>query len=202
MARQPRLHVSHETICNAVYAHPKGELRKSLVACLRQAHNTRPPRPGGEDRRGQISEMVSIHVRPPEVNDRVMRGHWEGDVIKGAGNRSSVGVLAKRTTRPVLLAKMPDATAEPALAAFTAKLHGIAQPLRQSLSCDQVQEMARHRDLACNTNFKVYVCDPYSPWQRMQDADICPARKRCVASFTHPVLSRVRHAHVHRPRSP
>lgn len=162
----PERHVSHETIYNAIYAHPKGELRKALVACLRQARNTRRPRSGGEDRRGQIPEMVSIHVRPPEVNDRVMPGHWEGDLIKGAGNRSSVGVLVERTTRLVLLAKMPDATAESALAAFTAKLNQITQPLRQSLTYDQGREMARHRELARNTNIKVYFCDPHSPWQR------------------------------------
>jgi transposase, IS30 family len=121
---------------------------------------------GGEDRRGQIPEMVSIHVRPPEVNDRVMPGHWEGNLIKGAGNRSSVRVLVERTTRLVMLAKMPDATAESALAAFTAKLNQIAQSLRKSLTYDQGREMARHRELARNTNIKVYFCDPHSPWQR------------------------------------
>src|SRR5258705_4485108 len=73
----------------------------------------------GTDRRGQIPEMVSIHVRPPEVNDRVMPGHWEGDFIKGAGNKSSVGVLVERTSRLVLLARMQDATAASALAGFS-----------------------------------------------------------------------------------
>jgi IS30 family transposase len=73
--------------------------------------------------------MVSIHVRPPEVDDRVMPGHWEGDFIKGAGNQSSVGVLVERTSRLVLLAKMEDATAASALAGFTAKLNSIADSL-------------------------------------------------------------------------
>jgi len=41
--------------------------------------------------------MVSIHVRPPEIEDRLLRGHCEGDFIKGAGNQSSVGVLVERT---------------------------------------------------------------------------------------------------------
>ena len=66
--------------------------------------------------------MLSIHVRPPEVDDRVMPGHWEGDLIKGAGNKSAVGVLVERSSRLVLLARMHDATAESALSAFTAKL--------------------------------------------------------------------------------
>ena len=102
---EPERHVSHETIYNAIYAQPRGELRRQLVACLRRGHSTRMPRTRGDDRRGQIPDMVSIHVRPPEVNDRVMPGHWEGDFIKGAGNKSSVGVLVERTSRLVLLAR-------------------------------------------------------------------------------------------------
>jgi transposase, IS30 family len=107
---EPERHVSHETIYTAIYAQPRGELRRQLIACLRQGKSTRMPRSRGTDRRGRIPEMVSIHVRPPEVDDRVMPGHWEGDFIKGAGNKSSVGVLVERTSRLVLLARMADAT--------------------------------------------------------------------------------------------
>jgi IS30 family transposase len=66
----------------------------------------------------------------------------------------------------VLLARMPDSTAESALAAFTAKLNSIAAPLRQTLTYDQGKEMARHRELARATNIRVYFCDPHSPWQK------------------------------------
>jgi IS30 family transposase len=160
------MHVSHETIYTAIYAHASGELRKQLIACLRQGKSTRRRRSAGEDRRGRIPEMVSIHVRPPEVEDRVMPGHWEGDLIKGAANRSAVGVLVERTTRLVLLAKMDDATAESALKAFSAKLTAIAAPLRQTLTYDQGREMAGHQTLTERTGVKVYFCDPHSPWQR------------------------------------
>jgi IS30 family transposase len=163
---EPERHVSHETIYTAIYAQPRGELRKQLVACLRHGRSTRLPRARGDDRRGQIPDMVSIHVRPPEVDDRVMPGHWEGDFIKGAGNKSSVGVLVERTSRIVLLAKMDDATAASALAGFSAKLNSIAAPLRKSFTYDQGKEMSRHVDLAAQTGVKVYFCDPHSPWQR------------------------------------
>ena len=113
---EPQRHVSHETIYTAIYAQPRGELRRQLIACLRQGRSTRLPRSRGTDRRGQIPDMVSIHVRPPEVDDRLMPGHWEGDFIKGAGNKSSVGVLVERSSRLVLLARMEDATAAAALA--------------------------------------------------------------------------------------
>ena len=72
--------------------------------------------------------MVSIHLRLAEVKDRTLPGPWEGDLIKGAMNRSAIGALVERTTRLVLLARMPNATAESALAAFTAKLNQVAAP--------------------------------------------------------------------------
>jgi IS30 family transposase len=159
-------HVSHETIYTAIYAQPRGELRRQLIACLRQGHGTRMPRTRGVDRRGQIPDMLSIHVRPPEIEDRVMPGHWEGDFIKGAGNQSSVGVLVERSSRLVLLAKMADATAASALAGFAAKLNSIAEPMRHSLTYDQGKEMSRHADLREQTGVNVYFCDPHSPWQR------------------------------------
>ena len=164
--QEPERHVSHETIYTAIYAHPRGELRRQLIALLRQGRSTRKPRSRGTDRRGQIPEMVSIHVRPPEVDDRVMPGHWEGDLIKGAGNKSAVGVLVERSSRLVLLARMEDATAESALAAFTAKLQSIAAPMRKTLTYDQGKEMARHAELSAATGVRVYFCDPHSPWQR------------------------------------
>jgi IS30 family transposase len=95
-----------------------------------------------------------------------MPGHWEGDFIKGAGNKSSVGVLVERTSRLVLLAKMDDTMAASALAGFSAKLNSIAAPMRHSLTYGQRKEMARHAELAARTGVKVYFCDPHSPWQR------------------------------------
>ena len=163
---QHERHVSHETIYTTIYAHPKGELRRELIALLRRRQSKRMPRSRGADRRGQIPDMVSIHVRPPEVNDRAMPGHWEGDLIKGAGNKSAVGVLVERSSRLVLLAKMADATAESALAAFTLKFRSIAEPMRVSLTYDQGKEMMRHKELAAATGLRVYFCDPHSPWQK------------------------------------
>lgn len=160
---------SHETIYNVIYAQPKGELRRELIACLRQAKAKRWARSRGEDRRGQIADLVSIHVRPPEVEDRQFPGHWEGDLIKGKLNASAVGTLVERTTRLLVLVKLPDqnpASAAHVLQAFTDKLIGIAQPMRRTLTYDRGKEMTHHQQLTHNTGMAVYFCDPHSPWQR------------------------------------
>jgi len=120
--------VSHETIYSALYAMPRGELRRELIACLRQGHVNRWPRSRGANRKqaGFISEDVLIHVRPPEVEDRLVPGHWEGDFIKGAANRSAVGTLVERSSRFVLLARMDDCSSLSALNGFTRLLQTIA----------------------------------------------------------------------------
>ena len=166
---QAALRTSHEAIYNVIYAQPRGELKRELVSCLRMARAKRWPRSRGEDRRGQIAELLSIHVRPPEVADRQLPGHWEGDLIKGAKNGSAMGTLVERTTRLLILVKLPHpqpATAAHVLQAFTDKLNAVAQPMRKTLTYDRGTEMAYHAQLTANTGMAVYFCDPHSPWQR------------------------------------
>ena len=161
--------VSHETIYNAIYAMPRGELRKDLIALMRRAQAKRMPRSRGVERRGKIADMLSVHCRPPEANSRLFPGHWESDLIKGKGNASAVGSLVERSSRLLILVQLPGpkpGSAQTVLAAFTEKLRSIAKPMRQSLTHDQGSEMARHKELAANSNIAVYFCDPHSPWQR------------------------------------
>ena len=163
---QPSLQVSHETIYTAIYAMPRGELRTEVIGWLRFGHAKRRPRARGEDRRGKIPGMVSIHDRPPEVEERLIPGHWEGDLIKGAYNRSSVGTLVERTTLFTVLAKMDTASAESAVKGFGQVLNRIEAQKRLSLTYDQGREMAAHAQLTKDTGVKVYFADPHSPWQR------------------------------------
>jgi IS30 family transposase len=163
---EPALNASHETIYHAIYAFPRGAFRRELVSLLRQGRGARKPRTRGEDRRGKLSDMVSIHVRPPEANDRLISGHWEADLIKGAGNRSAVGTLVDRSTLFVMLVKIDGSTAEAALKAYSAAFAPLDEGLRKTLTYDQGKEMALHKKLAEATGIKIYFCDPHSPWQR------------------------------------
>jgi IS30 family transposase len=162
----PALRVSHETIYTALYALPRGQLRADLIACLRQARKSRRPRARGEDRRGGIPNMVSIHDRPAEIDERIVPGHWEGDLIKGARNASSVATLVERTSLFVTLGKMENATADAAVISFSTVLNRIDAQRRLSMTYDQGREMAKHEQLCAATGIKVYFADPHSPWQR------------------------------------
>jgi IS30 family transposase len=163
---QAHLQASHETIYTAIYATPKGALRRELVMLLRHGRGARKPRTRGTDRRGALQDMVSIHVRPPEANDRLLPGHWEGDLIKGAANKSAVGTLVCRKTLFVMIVKMDGATAIAALEGYKRAFSPLDDALRKTLTYDQGKEMALHKKLAESTGLKIYFADPHSPWQR------------------------------------
>ena len=160
------LSVSHEAIYTAIYALPRGELRRELIGCLRQDKPMRGRKAKSSERRGKLSNMTNIKERPEEIEGRLVPGHWEGDLILGAQGASAIGTLVERTTRFVVLVRMPTRKAEMVASAFAGALNAIPAPLRQTLTYDQGKEMAQHESLALNTGMRIFFADPHAPWQR------------------------------------
>ena len=165
-ADDPQMQVSHETIYQSLFVQARGALRKDLAKCLRTGR-TRRRAQGRADGRGKIANMVLISERPAEVEDRAVPGHWEGDLILGAGNRSAIVTLVERQTRYVLLARIGTDKTSPAVCeAIADKIHSLPEHLARSLTWDQGREMAGHAEFSIKTGLPVYFCDPHSPWQR------------------------------------
>jgi IS30 family transposase len=165
----PEMWVSHETIYQSIYVQGRGGLKRELAACLRTGRALRKPRRQGEQRRGRerIKDMVLISERPAEVEDRAVPGHWEGDLILGAENKTAIGTLVERATRFVILLHLPaDHRAETVRDAMVTAMAGLPDFLRQTLTWDQGIEMASHAEIASATDLDIYFCDPASPWQR------------------------------------
>jgi IS30 family transposase len=110
--------------------------------------------------------MTPISLRPPEVAARIVPGHWEGDLIKGAGGRSAIGTLVERTSRYVMLVRLDGCSAQHILEGFSRRLLRIPPDLRRTLTYDQGSEMALHKVLARRLHMDVFFCDAYKPWQR------------------------------------
>jgi IS30 family transposase len=164
------MRVSHETIYQTLYVQGRGELRRELAACLRtgravrRQHRDRSLSSTGS---GKIPAMVNISQRPPEIADRHVPGHWEGDLIIGKNGRSAVGTLVERHTRFVMLLHLPNGrTAEAVRVAMAAKIVELPESLRRSITWDQGSEMAEHAQFSIDTNVEIYFCDPHAPWQR------------------------------------
>jgi len=178
------MRISHEAIYQALFVQGRGALRRELTACLRTGRALRMPR-ARTRRRGKafLSPEIMISQRPDEIANRVVPGHWEGDLIVGLGS-SAIGTLVERTTRFTLLLHLPRMTGHghearvkngPALAghgaeavrvAITRSIITLPEELRRSLTWDQGAEMAQHGRLKIDAGVQVYFCDPHSPWQR------------------------------------
>jgi IS30 family transposase len=162
------MRVSHETIYKTLFVQARGALRKELTSCLRTGRTQRRPHMRTEHSgAGRLQNMVLISERPPEIEDRAVPGHWEGDLIIGKGGRSAIGTLVERSSRYVMLFRLPHGrSAEHVRVALTRQITKLPAELRRTLTWDQGKEMADHVRFSTATNMEVYFCDPHSPWQR------------------------------------
>jgi len=159
--------VSHETIYRSLFVQARGALKKELLSHLRSKRTIRRAKQAGlnGDRRGQITDLVSISQRPAAVEDRAVPGHWEGDLLSGSRN-SYIATLVERHTRYVMLAKIANKDTQTVVAALIKQAKTLPNELYKSLTWDRGKELADHRRFTLATNIDVYFCDPQSPWQR------------------------------------
>lgn len=159
------MRISHEAIYTYLYALPPGTFKREVAWYLRRRHRFRRPRKVRRSSR-PIQDLISIDERPPEVADRTVPGHWEGDLLVGHANASALGTLVERTTRFTLLVPLKAKDAATVRQAFTRELRTVPVQLRRSLTYDQGPEMREHRLLTQHTKMPVYFAHPHCPWER------------------------------------
>jgi IS30 family transposase len=162
------MRVAPETIYQALYVHGRGGLRKELTRHLRSQRKQRRPHTVTARNRvsSSIPDKVMISERPEEIEDRLVPGHWEGDLIMGTNNGSQVATLVERTTGVIMLGQLDNKHAETVAARLAERISTLPDYLRRSITWDQGSEMASHQDFTISTGVKVYFCDPHAPWQR------------------------------------
>lgn len=161
------LHVSHETIYRSLFIQTRGVLKKELQKHLRTQRVFRQSRHSNIRglRRGQIIDGVPIANRSPEVADRAVPGHWEGDLIAGRAN-THIATLVERHSRFTMLVKVTGKDTKTVVTALSTQVRKLPDQLRQSLTWDRGMELADHKTFTLATDTQVYFCDPRSPWQR------------------------------------
>jgi IS30 family transposase len=115
----------------------------------------------------QSTNMKSIRERPSAAESRRQAGHWEGDLIVGAGQRSAIATLVERKTRFTVLVKLAgDHSARTVGDALIAAFAKLPAALRRTLTWDQGNEMVHHERIERATGLGIFFADPHSPWRR------------------------------------
>lgn len=161
------MRVSHETIYKTIYIQTRGALKRELSSHLRTRRPIRKHKNHSVkgQLRSQIRDLVSIHERPPEIEDRAVPGHWEGDLLLGRGV-SQMATVVERASRFTVLVQLDGRDMVTVANALAAKMNLLPAELRRSLTWDRGMELARHSDVTRWTGLEVYFADPRSPWQR------------------------------------
>lgn len=161
------MHVSHEAIYRTLFVQARGVLKKELRRHLRTRRKMRRSKKAttAGQQRGQIVDAVSIVDRPPEAADRAVPGHWEGDLLAGAGN-SHIATLVERRSRFTMLVRVAGKDTQSVVGSLSRQICKLPAELRRTLTWDRGTELARHKEFTVATDVQVYFCDPQSPWQR------------------------------------
>jgi transposase, IS30 family len=165
--RRKAWHVCPETIYEAIY---RGLITAPSPQLLRTARTYRHRRGRGRTKDGALKQLTAIKPisqRPPAAESRRQAGHWEGDLIIGAGQRSAIATLVERKTRYTILVPLPGGHAASRVAdALIATFTTLPARLRRTLTWDQGNEMFQHARIEQSTGLAIYFADPHSPWQR------------------------------------
>lgn len=161
------MQVSHETIYQALYVQTRGNLRADLNQKLSLKRKTRE---GPTTKRASSSpykDAFTIADRPPEVEDRAVPGHWEGDLIVGKDGASAIGTLVERQSRFTILLHLPNGhSADEVAAAMIREMKHLPEHLLQTVTWDRGTELAEYRTIQTALDLSLYFCNPHSPWQR------------------------------------
>jgi transposase, IS30 family len=170
----PCRQLATESIYQAVYDPACRLVRDRRCIPLRTRRRRRKPHRRPDARRpGGLTAMTMIDQRPAVIENRREAGHWEGDLVMGAGNRSAIGTLVERTTRKLMLIHLgQDRSADALRDALITVFGRLPDTLRRSLTWDQGKEMAGHFELTRITGTPVYFCHRASPWERGSNENI------------------------------
>lgn len=155
---------SAEWIYRFVYSEQGQTL--SLRADLRCQKTYRKRGYKTQDRRGQISERRSIHLRGADADNRVRLGDLEGDTIIGAHHKGALLTLVDRKSLYVWVAPLAHRYAKTTADACIQALSGVWV---KTITFDNGKEFAQHRRIEQRTGASVYFADPYHSNQRARN---------------------------------
>jgi len=157
-----QLSVSHERIYQYILEDKMagGDLFKHL-----RGSKKRRNRYGSYKKRNPVAERVFIDERAPAVEKRLIRGHWEVDLIMGKRQRCPMVTLTERKSRFCLIGQVDSKNATSVMQRVIELLLPF-KTLVRTITSDNGKEFAYHKKIAEQLDAKFYFAHPYHSWER------------------------------------
>ncbi len=153
-------HICHETIYQYIYS--KKNKERKLWEYLPRKQKKRRKWKGRKAHRSRIPDRVSIHLRPAEVDNKKVFGHWEGDSIVGKAHKNGIHTQVERKTRYLKAQLIDKVNASCTVKAQSNMYRDLPKEAKKSTTVDNGKEFTKHKQF----DLPVYFADPYSSWQR------------------------------------
>jgi IS30 family transposase len=156
------IQISHECIYQYILKDKRrgGDLYRHL-----RCRKKRKKRYGRPDRRGKISNKISITQRPAVINNRLRVGDWEVDTLFGMGHRHALVTLTERKSRMALLGSVKRRTAQAVSDTVIALLTPVVDRT-YSITSDNGMEFSHHQKISKQLDIDFYFANPYAAWER------------------------------------
>lgn len=138
-----------------------GELRDTLRHFLRIKYRKH----GKNKEPNKLCFQKSITLRPEAATLRSELGHWEGDTVRGSGEKDCLVTLVDRQSRMLLCMKVPNKESGTVRKAVVQLLKQSRLPVR-SVTFDQGAEFSEGPAMEQELNTDIFFAHPKSPWER------------------------------------
>lgn len=139
----PGVSISHEAIYQYIYK----DYRKGISLLARNHKQRYPRRYSKKSRAPKIKNRIDIDLRPEEINQRKVFGHWESDSIVSQSGKSAINVILERISRRVFINKLSNKSAKSTKQAITHSLGGLPSGARHSITYDNGSENYYHEEI-------------------------------------------------------
>jgi IS30 family transposase len=198
----PGIRISHEAIYQYIYAE-----RRDLIHHLVRHNRKRKPRGHSrKHKKNHIPNRVSIVERPAIVEKRERVGDWEADTVVSRKSKAALQVLGDRTSRVVIIRKIPQTTSA-AVRATIQKVLGIYPvDIRQTITYDNGHENVEHEKINKELGTASFFCTPYHSWEKGTVENIIGLIRRYLpkktdfSKISDRRIAKIEHALNSRPR--
>lgn len=156
--------ISHESIYHYIY-HKEGRY-EGWYKYLRQGKSKRQKRHTRKNGKLRIPERISIHERPPYIDERKRYGDWESDSVIFSKQKAILSVQSERKSKLIRMHKAPNKTAEETANALVKTAESLPKELFLTVTFDNGTEGAQHANIKKEYGVDTYFCDPFSSWQK------------------------------------